>query len=327
MGTPCLRRVWLAVLLPLLCACGASDGPDTLPPAGSAVWQALAPLPAPRQEHGVAELGGKLYVVGGMNGAGITLSSVLAYDIAADRWTEVAPLPQPIHHPGVAAVAGKLYVLGGFNLVTPAFVALGDVYEYDPAANSWRERSAMPAGSERGAAAVAALDGRIYVAGGQRNLQATPDFHVYDPATDQWTVLPNLPTAREHVSGAALDGRFYAIGGRSGPLHGEVEAYDPATQQWSTRAALPTPRGGGAAGVVAGRILMVGGEGDESSPRGVFAQTESYDPTRDRWSTLTPMALPRHGMGAAGYGGRLHVPGGADREVLGPTDVNDALLP
>lgn len=321
MRVPVLRHACLITLLSLLCACGPTDSS----PFSGGVWQALAPLPGVRQEHGVAELGGRLYVVGGMNNVGITLDSVMAYDIAADQWSEVAPLPQPIHHPGVAAAGGKLYVLGGFNLLTPAFIALGDVYEYDPSTNVWTARAGMPAGSERGAAAVATIDGLIYVAGGQRGNAAVTDFSVYNPSADHWSVLPSLPTAREHLAGAAVGGKLYAIGGRSGPLHGEVEAYDPATQQWSTRAALPTPRGGGAAGVVDGRIIMVGGEGDNSSPRGVFSQAESYDPVGDRWSTLTPMAVPRHGIGAAGYNGRLHVPGGADREVLGPTDVNDAL--
>lgn len=312
----------------LLCACGSGSGHDSqAQPAEAPGWHERAPMPMPRQEHGVAGLGGDIYVVGGMNGLGITLASVIAYRPASDSWRDVAPLPKPIHHPGVASVRGRLYVLGGFNLVTPAFIALGDVYEYDPATDSWRARASMPAGRQRGAAAVAVIDGRIYVAGGQRSLQATKELDVYDPATDQWTTLPDMPTAREHVAGAALDGRFYAIGGRSGELHGEVERYDPATQQWTARAALPTPRGGGAAGVVGGRIIMVGGEGNPDSDRGVFDQAESYDPGADAWSALAPMAVPRHGIGAVGYEGRLHVPGGADREILGPTDVNDALIP
>jgi len=322
-----MRRTITTVLALLLAACGSSDGDDQSLPQEAPGWHLRAPLPAPRQEHGVAELAGQIYVVGGMNGLGLTLASVIAYDPRQDSWREIAPLPKPIHHPGVAATNGRLYVLGGFNLVTPAFIALGDVYEYDPAANTWRARASMPQGRQRGAAAVAVLDGRIYVAGGQRNLQATTEFDVYDPVADQWTTLPDLPTAREHVAGAAVDGHFYAIGGRSGELHGEVEAYDPRTRQWSTRAALPTPRGGGAAGVVGGRIIMVGGEGNDDDARGVFGQSEIYDPNSDTWRALAPMLVPRHGIGAVGYQGRLHVPGGADREILGPTDVNDALTP
>ncbi|AXQ30871.1 kelch repeat-containing protein [Solimonas sp. K1W22B-7] len=322
-----MTRTITTALALLLCACGSSDGGDQRLPGEAPGWHTRAPLPAPRQEHGVAELDGDIYVVGGMDGLGLTLASAIAYDPASDSWREIAPLPKPIHHPGVAAANGRLYVLGGFNLVTPAFIALGDVYEYDAAANTWRARASLPAGRQRGAAAVGVIDGRIYLAGGQRNLQATTEFDVYDPVADQWTTLPDLPTAREHVAGAAVDGRFYAIGGRSGELHGEVEAYDPRTRQWQARAALPTPRGGGAAGVVNGRIIMVGGEGNDDSPRGVFGQSEIYDPGSDTWRALAPMLLPRHGIGAAGYQGRLHVPGGADREILGPTDVNDALTP
>lgn len=319
-----MRCIGVLLLALLAAGCGADESTTQ---EGSGRWETRAPLPEPRQEHGAAELGGRIYLVGGLNGIGMTLDSVVAYDPAQDRWQAVAPLPQPIHHPGVAAANGHLYVLGGFNFLTPAFVALGDVYEYDPASDRWRARTPMPASSERGAAAVAVIDDRIYVAGGQRGGQAVGDFSVYDPVADQWTTLPDLPTAREHLAGAAAGGQFYAIGGRSGGLHGETERYDPATQAWSTLAPLPTPRGGGGAGVVDGRIIMVGGEGNDASPRGVFEQTERYDPATGRWTTLAPMPVPRHGLGVVGYQGRLHVLGGADREILAPTTTNDALTP
>jgi hypothetical protein len=43
----------------------------------------------------------------------------------------------------------------------------------------------------------------------------------------------------------------------------------------------------------------------------VFPETDAYDPTTNTWRTLTNMRTPRHGMGAAGVGAKLYVPGGA----------------
>ena len=42
------------------------------------------------------------------------------------------------------------------------------------------------------------------------------DFAVYNPAADSWTVLPDLPSQRNHIAGAAIDGRIYVAGGRLG---------------------------------------------------------------------------------------------------------------
>ena len=43
--------------------------------------------------------------------------------------------------------------------------------------------------------AAAALDGRIYVAGGIAQWGTTAAFEAYDPATDRWEELPPLPEA------------------------------------------------------------------------------------------------------------------------------------
>jgi N-acetylneuraminic acid mutarotase len=42
----------------------------------------------------------------------------------------------------------------------------------------------------------------------------------------------------------------------------------------------------------------------------VFAESWVYDPAVDRWSALPPLPTPRHGLGAATMGDRIHVFGG-----------------
>jgi hypothetical protein len=39
------------------------------------------------------------------------------------------------------------------------------------------------------------------------------------------------------------------------------------------------------------------------------------------------MRSPRHGTGAAGFEGRLYVPGGADVQGFGAVDTNEVLVP
>ena len=86
-------------------------------------------------------------------------------------------------------------------------------------------------------------------------------FEVYDPSTDRWSRLPDLPEAKDHFQAAVLDGRFYAIGGRAGDLGTETRsnfAYDFATRRWVTGlSGLPTARGGFATAVLDGRILVM----------------------------------------------------------------------
>ena len=55
----------------------------------------------------------------------------------------------------------------------------------------------------------------------------------------------------------------------------------------------------------------------------MFEQNEVYDPVADSWFELTPMAVPRHGIGAAVVGNRIIIPGGATISGFQHTDVAD----
>ena len=162
------------------------------------VWQTLAPLAAgPRQETAVVALEGEIYVIGGFDARGRIVPTVEAYDPERDQWRPVADLPEPLHHADAAVTDGKNYVMG--FLIGP-FVADGRTFIYDPEADVWSVGQPMPPGTERGASGVAVLAGRIYVAGGLRS-GAVDDFSVYDPASDAWEILPDLPAARDHLVG------------------------------------------------------------------------------------------------------------------------------
>lgn len=290
---------------------------------GDGSWIPLRPLPAPRQEVGVAELDGRIYVVAGFNGAGQSVNTVERYDPGADQWQAVAPLPAPapLNHVGAAAVGGHVYAVGGLR---QNFSAVDTLYRYDPAVNQWSARATMP--TARGASGIAVLDGRIYAAGGSPSARSR-DFAVYDPATNQWTTLPLMPTGRDHLAAAAFDGRIYAISGRTPILQGAVESFDPATGQWTPRAPIPTPRAGIAAALVDGFIYVFGGEGNPAHPLGIFDDVEAYDPVADRWTALSPMPVPRHGIGAASLAGRIYLPGGATVQGFGASAHHDAFRP
>jgi uncharacterized protein (TIGR03437 family) len=273
-------------------------------------WGTRAPLLEPNSEMGVAELAGRIYVIGGYPASRVSVRTVQVYDPANDAWSLTSPLPVALNHLMPAVANGKLYVIGGQTDANVAYV--NTMYEYDPATAEWRTRSPMP--TARSAGAAVTIGGKIYVAGGRPPRGA--DFAVYDPAADRWETLPNLPTQRNHLIALAADGKMYVVGGRfeggfTSPQSDAMEVYDPVTGRWSSRAAMPKPRGGINGVVANGCIHVFGGEGSATDPNGVYPDHDLYDPVTDRWSSVGRLPIPVHGVtGAAFLGGLIHLPGG-----------------
>ncbi len=236
---------------------------------------------------------------------------MFAYDSGDDAWAERAPLPyeQGVDHCNLAAAGGKLYFLGGIRLGR-GFLT-NETLEYDPQTNQWTRiaRMAVP----RGGSGVAAIAGKIYVAGGEAAAESPREFEAFNIETRRWERLPGLPEPRMRLTAQAVGGKFYAIGGRApgmGDIRGEVFEYDPAAGIWSRKMPLPTPRASAASAVIEGRILVFGGE----SAAGLSAQVEEYDPAADRWRTLGPLPAGRRGLAAAAVEAqglpRMHAVGG-----------------
>ncbi len=339
-AAPAQAQAWAHPGHPSPSATATAPAPDPVYGKG---WKALKPIGGgPRQEHAVAAVNGRVYLIGGIerDGAGgiVTTPRMEVYDTRSDTWSEAAPLPVPMNHPNVAAVGGKIYVLGALS-GGASWQALRDSYVYDPRTNRWTELAPMPAGTERGSAAMGVKGTKIYLSGGMRTLTPGPGglqdtvatTSSYDVVTGRWETLPDLPQARDHVGGAIVGNTLYVLGGRDRGqvnVRDTVYALDLSTRRWTERAPMPTARGGIASAAVGGKIYTFGGEGNPAEgTNGIFPQTEVYDPARDRWQRLAPMPAPRHGTAAVAVGDTIYIPGGGDAEGGAPVDTNDAYRP
>ena len=193
-----------------------------------------------------------------------------------------------------------------------------DALASGPSIGTWTTRS--PAPTKRTEVAVAAVQGKIYVAGGfsQPGFGNFLDYaisrtvEVYDPATDSWTSTTPLPEGRHHAGMASLDGYLYLIGGFTRSFLSvwravdSVYRYDPSTSEWSALKPMPTARGGLAVAVYQHRLYAIGGYDGKKNP----AVVEVFDPQTNSWASVAPLPTPRDHLAAATVGSKIYAIGG-----------------
>jgi hypothetical protein len=179
-------------------------------------------------------------------------------------WEARSPLPEARSDGAATATRdGLLLVFGGLA----AHDVTGRVDAYSPADDEWETRAPMPT-PRRGCAITAASDGLVYVFGGMLNNMSgviTAQADAYEPATDTWHPLPEMPTSRAWCSAVtAPDGRIWVIGGHR-PAEGTsdgVEIFDPGLATWQPGPTLPRARSShGSFCAPTGDIYVVGGDG------------------------------------------------------------------
>jgi N-acetylneuraminic acid mutarotase len=302
------------------------DESATTTPVGSrgtgTHWESASRLLVPRGELGAARIEGRIYVIGGMDGYGRTLSDVEMYDVEKDSWSYARRLPQALHHTAVTTDGRKVYAVGGqFGL---SHQAIDGAFAYDPTVNEWAELGRM--NDFRSAAAAAVVNDVLYVVGGVDQAGPTGKLERYDAAEGKWIELASMPTPREHLAAVALSGRLYAIGGRKGASSENldiVESYDPMTGKWQREESLTLKRGGFSAVVLDDKIYVFGGE----TPDGTIEAVEVFEGKPRKWRQIPQaMPAPRHGLAAVPYLNRVYVIGGGKRPGFAVSDLNEVLV-
>jgi N-acetylneuraminic acid mutarotase len=163
-----------------------------------------------------------------------------------------------------------------------------------------------------------AVDGKLYVFGGFYNsqIQATTESHVYDPQTDAWTRIADMPEAITH-GGTAVDGHLIYIAGgfvgdHPGPHTDHVWIYDTLQDSWAAGPPLPDGRAGGAL-VRLGRTLHFFGGTQRQGYTYIADYGDHWALDLDGGTTWEPRAAlpnPRNHMAGVAFDGMIYALGG-----------------
>jgi hypothetical protein len=174
-------------------------------------WIAAPPGPLPVQDATGTRVGSKIvYWGGGDNGVGALPSystKGAVFDVTRRRWAAMAP--SPLSGRTTMATAGSdgvYFVWGGYATGLGYF---DDGALYDVVANSWKQVAPGPLGAQATVGAVWTGSEFVVVSGpGPHSGSAA----AYNPATDSWRRLPDLPTTPASASLLLVSGRIVVFG-------------------------------------------------------------------------------------------------------------------
>jgi len=163
--------------------------------------------------------------------------------------------------------------------------------------------------------AAAACGGHVYAVGGREGFCSLGTAERLHLAEGRWESLPSMTCRRRFLAATALQGKLYPVGGEDDwfVAQSAVEVFDPSARRWEQVPPMPSRRIGLAAVALRGKLFAIGG-GQKATSQSTQAMdvVEVYDPSAERWSTLSPMPSPRMFLAAATMSGKLYVFGGSD---------------
>jgi N-acetylneuraminic acid mutarotase len=158
---------------------------------------------------------------------------------------------------------------------------------------------------------VETINGIIYVVGGS-SAGATPSLQAFDPETNTWTTLANVPLATFQTGAAAgvINSQLYIAGGytTSPPLPNDtLFMYDPPSNTWTTLATMSHLSACGGAGVINSKFYVTTACNGFS---GYYSYLDVYDPLTNAWTSL-PASASVHAYPAFGViNDELYIAGG-----------------
>lgn len=185
---------------------------------------------------------------------------------------------------------------------------------------SWIEIPPME--TARSHAPTISFNEKLYVFGG-----GGPDFKsldscvCYNPSTNVWETLANMPTKRSGTAGFLIQNKIYIVGGGFKKPDGNfqflttVEIYDPLTNTWETGPAMDQPHDYPAATLVGDTIYILGGHHPEACLGGPktdpgFDYCERWTPGQKAWEKIAPLPTPRFAASALTRNDTIYTSGG-----------------
>ena len=221
----------LAVVNNLITAVGGVSGgqiTNRLSSFSGGEWVPVNP-PMPTKRYRTAVISAENYLIaaGGV-GVGGVLSTVEVLDMNTLEWYTAASLPEPVFDMSATVCGECVYLLGGYdkniNSTRVVFTCTLDSLirschppsqtpPHTSEASVWQCVADVPVRRST----CTTLNGWVLAVGGW-DLHGNPTaaVHMYNPDSDSWLVLGNVPTARLLCLVVALRDCIIAVGGHTG---------------------------------------------------------------------------------------------------------------
>jgi hypothetical protein len=195
--------------------------------AATDTWTGIAEPATPRVAPAVA-VAGKVVIAGGVDGAGVPLSSAELFDPLTKAFSALPSMTVPRKDHTLTVVGSKVVVVGGGDETDPG-AAFDSVEILDVTTKTWTAGPKLK--TARNAHASAAMpDGRVLVAGGIGFDSLLSSAEIVDPVSLVTVAAGALNKPRgvfPLVPIVAGESRFLAVGGYNAGVTASVEIFSP----------------------------------------------------------------------------------------------------
>ncbi|MEZ7510258.1 Kelch repeat-containing protein [Bacillus pumilus] len=251
------------------------------------VWEEKTSMPRNRTGGTYATVGKKIYLIGGINEETKTAYNTIdIYDTELDQWAE-EPIQIPRDPVFSTYSKGTLYAVAvkeDIYIVSSKNSYKNNVYQYNTVSGEWKSLNSSGLPSRNGRA-ISAIDGKIYVAGGENSIGHSRERSLfqYDISTDKWSKLKDSDLTSYSFEPAyeTYNGKFFVIGGQltgdySSKILKKVQIFNPENGQFKNSAYdLPEGRVSAVAAIVDDHLYVIGGR-NYSYYMGNFSAKSDY---------------------------------------------------
>ena len=196
---------------------------------------------------------------------------------------------------------------------------------FSPKPLTWKSLATNPQDREEAQSFV--YNGKLYELGGfVNNFQASLQVDVYNPTTNKWTRMHDMPYPVTHAAVSAdPDGHdFWFVGGFKGsftfnssgshgpPATSDVYKYNAATDTWTKAISLPGAHAAGGGAIVNDKLYFFGGVDKNNSSAKDLSDAWVLDLSHQSagWKRMADFPNPRNHVGGIAVNGMIYAIGG-----------------
>jgi N-acetylneuraminic acid mutarotase len=184
---------------------------------GTNSWTRKADMPRPSCDGDQGVIAGQLYVYTGCPISANMGAVFFRYNPATDTWVKRAAPPTDHFSGAGTAVGGRFYLGGGYRECTECgepgiTINTYSFHAYNPSTNTWATKPSIASHTASGMAA-AAMNGKLWFAGGVGWEFQSDELQVYDPMANTWVSKAPLPIQASSGAAAMAGGKLFYISG------------------------------------------------------------------------------------------------------------------